>query len=56
VLEKTTSEAMATARCIGPWSVLVLRTLLAASYVGAMDGRGGENLLEWKTGMRAFWK
>eukprot|EP00435_Cladocopium_sp_Y103_P034622 s2698_g9.t1 len=27
-------EAMATARCIGPWSVLVLRTLLAASYVG----------------------
>ena len=35
----STSEAMATARCIGPWSVLVLRTLLAASYVGGMDGR-----------------
>lgn len=27
-------EAMATARCIGPWSVLLLRSLLAASYVG----------------------
>ena len=56
-------QAMATARCIGPWTVLLLRSLLAASYVGAMECHQGrrydrydESFLGWMEMLKSYVK